>query len=584
MVPEVLPPASVAESLTAHKKQWRWGAIEAIGIVFLSLLLNLAGNGRTGLWDRDEPRYAVCVREMRARGDWLFPTFNGEPRYHKPILIYWLMGLTTAFGGDNPFGVRLVSSIAGATTVLGVWWLGRRMYGPRGGRLAALIMATAPIAVAESKLATTDATLALWLFGCQACLWVLGRRVSRTAAALFWLFLSLATLTKGPIGPALIAAASLCAWCCGWPLSVWKRLHWQRGLIGYAILTAPWYILISLASAGEFLRFAIGRQIVSRLASDIESHGGFPGYYPVVSALVFYPWSALLPAALVGGWMRRKSDPNLGFLLGWAIGPLLLLECFRTKLIHYYLPAIPACALLTAWLVLSVTAEGVNIRRRPLGRLAMSLLVGIALVGVVALVAGTTVAPGSLRLAMISVAAVMTAGTLVSLSAFQRGATDRAVYSLAATWAVILMTVTGFLIPAGEPYRTSRVLGEKLAALAAKLNIEPVLLEYQEPGVVYSVGHPIALTRDRDGFFAHLKGGCSVLTVALPSEVEVMRNHFGLVVTPVDEVDGFILTKGQQKTLQIAVVHEGDQHGTVEPADPNTRRIGLKLEHSATSR
>ena len=114
------------------------GVARAVGIVLLSLVLNLAGNGRTGLWDRDEPRYAVCVREMRARGDWIFPTFNGEPRYHKPILIYWLMGLGTALGGDNPFGVRLVSAVAGAATVLGVWWLGRRMFGPRGGRLAAL--------------------------------------------------------------------------------------------------------------------------------------------------------------------------------------------------------------------------------------------------------------------------------------------------------------------------------------------------------------------------------------------------------------------------------------------------------------
>ena len=50
---------------------------------------------------------------MRASGEWLFPTFNGEPRYHKPILIYWLMGLTTALAGDNAFGVRLVSAIAG---------------------------------------------------------------------------------------------------------------------------------------------------------------------------------------------------------------------------------------------------------------------------------------------------------------------------------------------------------------------------------------------------------------------------------------------------------------------------------------
>src|SRR5262249_49149604 len=166
------PPA-----LPYWRGRWRW--IEPLALALLALAINLAGNSRTGLWDRDEPRYAVAVREMRERGDWIFPTFNGEPRYHKPILIYWLMGLTTALGGDNPFGVRLVSAVAGAAAVLGVWWLGRRLFGARGGTLAALIYATAPIVVAESKLATTDATLALWLLGCQACLWTLSRRVSR---------------------------------------------------------------------------------------------------------------------------------------------------------------------------------------------------------------------------------------------------------------------------------------------------------------------------------------------------------------------------------------------------------------------
>ncbi len=584
MVQEEIPPASAAEHGVARTKPWRWRWIEPIGIVLLSLVLNLAGNARTGLWDRDEPRFAVCVREMRARGDWLFPTFNGEPRYHKPILIYWLMGLGTALGGDNPFGVRLVSAVAGASTVFATWWLGRRIFGPRGGRLAALVLATAPIAIAESKLATTDATLSLLLFGCQACLWVLGRRPSSTAAALFWVSLSLATLTKGPVGPALIAASSLLAWWWGWPIVAWTRLHWRRGLAGFAILTAPWFIIISLMSGGEFLRFAVGRQIVHRLASDMEAHGGFPGYYPVVACLVFYPWSALLPAALAGAWMRRKSDPNLGFLLGWAIGPLLLLECFRTKLIHYYLPAFPACALLTAWLVLSVTKEGVNIRRRPLGRLAMALLVGIGLVGSVLLVATTTLAPGGLRLPMLAVAGVLAAGTLAALSAFQQAATERAVYALATTWAIVMATATGWLIPKGEPYRTSRVLGEKLAALSAKLNAEPILLEYQEPGVVYSVGHPIATTRDRDGFFAHLKGGRTVLTVALPSEIEVMRSHFGLVVTPVDQVDGIILTKGQVKTLQIALVHKGEAAPAPPALAPNTRLIGLTVEQGATSR
>ena len=580
MVQEVRSPASAAEPSVARTKPWRWGWLEALGIVLLSLALNLAGNARTGLWDRDEPRFAVCVREMRARGDWIFPVFNGEPRYHKPILIYWLMGLGTALAGDNPFGVRLVSAIAGAGTVLGTWWLGRRMFGPRGGRLAALVLATAPIAIAESKLATTDATLSLWLFGCQACLWVLGRRPSSTAAALFWVLLSLATLTKGPIGPAMIAASSLLAWWWGWPAAAWKRLQWRRGLAGFVILTAPWFITMTLMSAGEFLRFAVGRQIVHRLASDMEAHGGFPGYYAVISALVFYPWSALVPAGLACAWMRRKSDPNLGFLLGWAIGPLLLLECFRTKLIHYYLPAFPACALLTACLVLSVTTEGVNIRRRPLGRVAMALLIGIGFVGIVVLVAGTTLVPAALRLPMLVVAVVMAAGTLAGVSAFQQAATERAVYALAATWAIVMAIATGWLIPRGEPYRTSRVLGEKLAAHSALLNAEPVLLEYQEPGVIYALGHPIATTRDRDGFFAHLKGGRSVLTVALPSEIEVMRSHFGLVVTLVDQVDGFVLTKGKQQTLQLALVREGDEPAVPSGLSPTDHRVGLKLEQS----
>jgi 4-amino-4-deoxy-L-arabinose transferase-like glycosyltransferase len=562
---ETLPNGSSARA--AHfpmVRRLRW--LEPVFLVLLALTLNLAGNDRTGLWDRDEPRYAVSVREMRARGDWLFPTFNGEPRYHKPILIYWLMGIGTALGGDNPFGARLVSAIAGAGTVLGVWLLGRRMLGPRGGRLAALILATAPIVVAESKLATTDATLALLLFGCQACLWVLGQRASRIAATCFWILLSLATLTKGPVGPALLAIASLFAWWWGWPAAAWKRLYWRQGLIGFLILTAPWYVAISIASRGEFLQFAVGRQIVHRIATDMEDHGGFPGYYPVVSALVFYPWSTLIPAAVLGAWLRRKSNNHLGFLLGWAIGPLVLLECFRTKLIHYYLPALPACALLLAWLALSVSAEEVNIRRWPLGRLGLALLVGIGLAGTVLLVAGAMIAPWNLSLPMVLVAIAIAAGTLLGLSRFQQGATERAIYSLAAIWTLILLVFTGWVVPMAEPYRTSRIVGERLASLSSEMRLEPVLLEYQEPGLFYALGRWIATTRDRDSFFSHLQDGRSVVTVALASDLEIIHSTFGLVVAPVDQVEGFVLSKGRKQTLQLAVVRQGDSVQDASPA------------------
>ncbi len=573
MEAEKTPAHETTENGPSHRRM-RSSWLEPVLYALLALALNLAGNGQTGLWDRDEPRYAVCVREMRQRGDWIFPTFNGEPRYHKPVLIYWLMRLGIALGGDNPFGARLISSLAGAATVLGVTVLGRRMLGRRGG-LAGLILATAPIAVAESKLATTDATLAFLIFGCQFCLWELGKRPSRMLAGLFWLLMSLGILVKGPVAPALIGASFILAWCCGWRTAAWKRLYWRNGLIGLAILTLPWFAAISIASKGEFLRFAIGRQILHRVSSDMEAHGGFPGYYPAVSTLVFYPWSAFIPAALVGAWVRRKRDPSLGFLIGWVIGPLLLLECFKTKLIHYYLPAFAGCAMLLAWLVSALASDEVNIRRRPLGRLALALLVGIGLAGAVAFSAGAVFVRGALAPPMLVAALLMALGALGGMLWLQRGATERGMYFLAGAWAIILFCCSAWLVPLVEPYRTSRIIGEKLAAHSAALEIEPVLLEYQEPGVVYALGRPIATTRDRDGFYAHLKGGRSVLTVALPSEIAVMRKHFGLIVTPVDQVDGFVLTKGKSQTLQIAVVREGAP-AAEEPLDPNVRRVGLK--------
>jgi hypothetical protein len=57
-----------------------------------------------------------------------------------------------------------------------------------------------------------------------------------------------------------------------------------------------------------------------------------------------------------------------------------------------------------------------------------------------------------------------------------------------------------------------------------------------------------------------------------------MRKHFGLEVTLVDEVDGFVLTKGKTQTLQIAVVREGSTPTAEQPSDLNIRRVGLKEE------
>jgi hypothetical protein len=175
------------------------------------------------------------------------------------------------------------------------------------------------------------------------------------------------------------------------------------------------------------------------------------------------------------------------------------------------------------------------------------------------------------------VATLTGAGTLLSARWLRRGATERAMYALAATWSVVLLLFCGWLVPRAEPYRTSRVIGERLAYHAARLHLQPVLLNYQEPGLIYGFGRPAIVSRDRQSFFACLAGDRSVLTVVLPSEAQVMRSHFGLEVTPIDQVRGFVLSKGQQHTLQLAVVRQAEAPPpSVSASPPTPRTAGLE--------
>ncbi len=61
-------------------------------MVLLAVALSCFGAGSWSLplMDRDEPRFAEASREMLETGNWVVPHLNGEDRFDKPPLIYWL--------------------------------------------------------------------------------------------------------------------------------------------------------------------------------------------------------------------------------------------------------------------------------------------------------------------------------------------------------------------------------------------------------------------------------------------------------------------------------------------------------------
>src|SRR5689334_5161769 len=100
------------------------GAI--VGTILLAAAVYLVGNHSVALFDRDEPRYAECSREMlkgspeHPGSNWIVPRFLGELRTAKPPGIYWLQTSVMTRLGDTVFAARL-PSVIGMVLLLAIY-------------------------------------------------------------------------------------------------------------------------------------------------------------------------------------------------------------------------------------------------------------------------------------------------------------------------------------------------------------------------------------------------------------------------------------------------------------------------------
>ena len=84
-------------------------------LLLLALAMGLAffvNLGTPPLFDRDEGAFSEATREMVESGNYISTTLNGEPRYDKPILTYWVQAAGVAVLGWNEWGLRIHSALA----------------------------------------------------------------------------------------------------------------------------------------------------------------------------------------------------------------------------------------------------------------------------------------------------------------------------------------------------------------------------------------------------------------------------------------------------------------------------------------
>ena len=456
-------------------------------LLLASLTVNFAGNGATPLWDRDEPRFATATREMADRNDWIVPTFNGELRPDKPILVYWLMGAAYAAFGAGPFAARFFSAVAGTLACLLTYLLGRSMFGKRVGLLAGWMLALSPMLIVESKLATVDALLLLCLTGSLYCAWrLIVRKGGWQTALAFWIAVSAGILTKGPVAVGAISACLL-------SFGLWRRdfswlsqLRWKMGVAVIVLLVAPWCIAVHVATGGDFLRIALGHHVVRRSLTALEGHRGIPGFYVLSVFLLMAPWSWMLPWAVREHWDRLRSDPRLAFLVAWIVGPLLLFESVRTKLVHYFLPAYPALALLIASAVFGRFAgKPTGLRRLDL-RLGRVLILAGGLGGIGAIAFALVTLPASILAPALVVVAVAAGGAIVSGRLVTQRRVDRAFVVLCSSTFAALVVAGASLAPAVGRQRLVFRVAERIGEIRKETPV--ALWLYRDPSLVFNVG------------------------------------------------------------------------------------------------
>ena len=96
------------EKFDSHGKlKWALSTAWLLAIVTVAFLYNL---GNIGLMDKTEAMFVEAAREMVDSGDWITPYWNGETRFDKPPLTYWLIsgGVRTfrdeRMDGETPVG------------------------------------------------------------------------------------------------------------------------------------------------------------------------------------------------------------------------------------------------------------------------------------------------------------------------------------------------------------------------------------------------------------------------------------------------------------------------------------------------
>jgi 4-amino-4-deoxy-L-arabinose transferase-like glycosyltransferase len=471
-------------------------------LVVLALLAVLASFffmlGRAPLFDVDEGAFSQATLEMFQRGDFLSTYLNGQPRYDKPILIYWLQAACVLAFGVTELAFRLPSAVCATLWALATFLFVRRFFDLERAMLAVALLATSLGVYIVGRAATADALLNCLIAAAMFSAWLhlsTGRRgwLYATHAAI-----GLGFLAKGPVAILVPVAVTFVFCVLRRDLKTWARGVFDPRALALALAIAlPWYVAIFMQEGWAFFEGFFMKHNVSRFGGPMQGHAGSLIYYFPVLIISTLPFTALLIP--VGRRLKTIWRDDLQtFLLLWFGFVFVFFSLSGTKLPHYLLYGITGLSILMA-----VHADGLKSRFWAFTPGFLFFVVLLALPRIAAVVAARIPDP-FYREALANADAYFNAGyfaaaalgalaTLVAM--FERRIAIA--HKLAGIGVAGVVIVSAFLVPVLAGLQQSPIV--EAAQLSRARGLEPILWRLNAPSFSIYRGEPTPTRDPRPG-------------------------------------------------------------------------------------
>ena len=304
--------------------------------------------GAAPLFDVDEGAFRQATMEMFQRGDFLATYLNGEPRYDKPILVYWLQALGVMVFGPTEYAFRLPSAVCASVWALVTYLFVRRFFGAQRGVLSAVVLATSLGVFIIGRAATADALLNMLIAASMFAAYL-----HLSTARRGWLYathaaIGLGVLAKGPIAILVPMAVTFIFCALRRDIRTWARAGFDcRALLVLFAIAAPWYIAILAKEGRAFIDGFIMKHNVGRFSGPVSGHAGRLFYYFPVLVLITLPFTALIVPVATRIRSAWRDDLQC-YLLIWFGFVFLFFSLSGTKLPHYILYGYTGLAILMA--------------------------------------------------------------------------------------------------------------------------------------------------------------------------------------------------------------------------------------------